>query len=71
LASQLPSAIPFDLDEANKKTSKRFGYLQYEYWNIFTALDIPKLMNEELKRFLEVNNRFLPSPDPAENEYNV
>lgn len=67
LAYQLPDPEPFNLDEANVKTAKRFGYPQWEYWNFFTAPDAPKVMKEDLKRFFEVNNGFLASPDPAEN----
>ncbi|KAK5723698.1 hypothetical protein LTR15_005397 [Elasticomyces elasticus] len=66
LAYQIPSSKPFDLDETNKTTAKRFGYPQWEYWNFFTAPDASQLMMDNLERFWEVNNGIYPSPDPEE-----
>ncbi|TKA64880.1 hypothetical protein B0A55_09730 [Friedmanniomyces simplex] len=66
LAYQIPSPEPFDLDQANKATAKRFGYPQWEYWNFFTAPDAPQLLMDNLDRFWEVNNGHHPSPDPEE-----
>lgn len=66
LAYQIPTDQPFDLDEANKVTSRRFGYPQWEYWNFFTAPDAPKLMEEDLSRMWEVNNGNYPSNVPEE-----
>lgn len=62
----IPSAEPFDLDQENEQTAKRFGYPQWEYWNFFTAPDAPKLMNEDLTRMYEVNHGNYPSPNPEE-----
>ncbi|KAK5111380.1 hypothetical protein LTR62_005221 [Meristemomyces frigidus] len=61
-----PLDAPFDLETANNETTKRFGYPQWEYWNFFNAPDAPKLMRDNLQRFLEVNNGTLPSPNPEE-----
>jgi soluble epoxide hydrolase / lipid-phosphate phosphatase len=68
LAYMIPSPEPFDLVKANEFTSKRFGYEggQWEYWNFFTAPDAPKLMEENLERFYEVNNGNYPSNQPGE-----
>ena len=67
LAYQIPSTDPFDLDKANKETTKRFGYPQWEYWNFFTAPDAPELMRNNLSRFYEVMHGNYPSPLPEEN----
>ena len=66
LAYQMPSPDAFSLDGANEATAKRFGYPQWEYWNFFTAPDAPKLMEQNLERFYEVNNGKFPSPLPEE-----
>ena len=67
LAYQIPSDQPFDLDEANKVTARRFGYRQWEYWNFFTESDAPELMERNLSRVWEVNHGTYPSNVPEEN----
>jgi soluble epoxide hydrolase / lipid-phosphate phosphatase len=66
LAYQVPSEEKFDLVKANEATEKRFGYPQWEYWNFFIRPDAPKLMHENIERFLEVNNGVFPSPKTEE-----
>jgi soluble epoxide hydrolase/lipid-phosphate phosphatase len=67
LAYQPPTPERFSLDEANKVTTKSFGYPQWEYWNFFCAPDAPSLMNNDLERMYEVNHGLYPSPFPEEN----
>lgn len=66
LAYQIPSPAPFDLDEQNQQTAKRFGYPQWEYWNFFTSPSAPNLMRQNIRRFYEVMHGNLPSSDPKE-----
>jgi pimeloyl-ACP methyl ester carboxylesterase len=63
LAYQIPSAEKFDLVQANKETTKRFGYPQWEYWNFFTAPDAPELMKSRINRFYEVMHGVYPSDE--------
>ncbi|KPI39416.1 Bifunctional epoxide hydrolase 2 [Cyphellophora attinorum] len=60
LAYQIPSPKPFNLEEQNAATSKRFGYPQWAYWEFFTAPDAPETMRHNLERFWDVNNGFQP-----------
>ncbi|KAF2756941.1 alpha/beta-hydrolase [Pseudovirgaria hyperparasitica] len=71
LAYQIPSTEPFNLDQANIATTKRFGYPQWEYWNYFTAPDAPAQIEANLERFWEANNGYYPSPDPTDNGQDI
>ena len=62
-----PCEIAFNLPQINKNTHKRFGYIQYETWNFFTAADGPELMHENIERFYEALHGNYPSPWPEEN----
>lgn len=66
LAYQIPSAEPFNLDQANEQTTNRFGYPQWEYWNFFTAPDAPGLMLKNLDRMYEVMHGIYSSPNSEE-----
>ncbi|KAF2166654.1 hypothetical protein M409DRAFT_23285 [Zasmidium cellare ATCC 36951] len=71
LAYQIPSAEPFNLEEANASTTKRFGYPQWEYWHFFTSPSAPNLLRLNPRRFYEVMHGHLPSPHPSENSRDI
>ncbi|GAB7352389.1 hypothetical protein MBLNU459_g2822t1 [Dothideomycetes sp. NU459] len=50
----VPSSEPFDLASVNELTAKIFGYPMYAYWELFTAPDGAKIINENLERMWQV-----------------
>ncbi|KAK5232877.1 hypothetical protein LTR47_006104 [Exophiala xenobiotica] len=49
-----PTYKRYDLDAANAQAEQTFGYTSFAYWELFTATDGAKIINENLEKFWEV-----------------
>ncbi|KAK7047664.1 hypothetical protein VNI00_006432 [Paramarasmius palmivorus] len=62
-----PPGAKFDLDAANRATTKVFGYEVVGYWEFFSAPDAGAVIDANLKTFLDI--AFCPDYETAKTDF--